>query len=106
MNENCTPVYNLTDKVRLQIGIAGLVSCCLSLLGCLFGIAVIVIYKKYVFSTQRLMLYLSISVFLYTSGNLVQAVLIIRNETEGIACKVIVFMGHYASLSTLSPFQA
>ena len=97
MNESCESC----EELRFQVGIAWAVPSSLSLLCCLFVIAILVIHKKYVFSTQRLMLYLSISVFLYTSGNLVQAVLVIRNETEGIACKVIAFTGHYASMSTL-----
>ena len=101
MNETCTPVYNLTDKVRLQIGIAGLVSCCLSLLSCLFAIAVIVIYKKYVFSTQRLMLYLGISVMANVTGQMIQAILIITNRTNGIACEVAAFMCQSAAWSIL-----
>ena len=101
MNETCTPVYNLTDKVRLQIGIAGLVSCCLSLLGCIFVIAIIVIYKKYVFSTQRLMLYLGISVMVNVTGQMIQAILIINNRTDGIACEVVAFMCQSAASSIL-----
>ena len=71
MNKNCSQTDFISEKVRFQVGIAGLVPCLLSLLSCLFVIAILIIYKKYVFSTQRLILHLSISIFTYTFNYLI-----------------------------------
>ena len=104
MNKNCNQADFISEKVKFQVGIAGLIPCCLSLLGCLFVIVILIIYKKYVFSTQRLILYLSISIFTYTFNYLIQISLIINDETEGIACKVVAFIALYSSLSIIMSF--
>ena len=104
MNKNCNQADFISEKVRFQVGIAALIPCCLSLLGCLFVIAILIIYKKYAFSTQRLIPYLSISVFTYTFNYLIQISLIVNNETEGIACEVVASITLYSSLSIIMSF--
>ena len=79
------------------IGISGAVCSGLSILGCLFIIAIMIIYKKYVFTTQRVILYLTISVLLNTIGQLLQRIGYDLIYTKGTYCKILAFTSQYTA---------
>ena len=96
---------NISEGIRIAVGAVGITSCSLSLIGCLFAAAIIIIYKKYVFSVQRILLYLTISVFINVLGQLLDRVIFLyeggelKNQTS--ACEFAGFVSQYSSWAIL-----
>ena len=98
--DNCTNnCSSVPENVRFKVGIVGIVSCSFSLLGCLFVVAIVVIYKKYVFSIQRLILYMTVSVFGNALGQLAQRIYLLHsdfsNDDESTTCQIAGFVSQY-----------
>ena len=68
MEENCTSPYTST-KYAIVAGLSA-ATAFISLLAGLFVVSLIVLFKKYRFFTQRLILYLTISVILHSITNI------------------------------------
>ena len=102
---NWTDDDNCTTKLKRDdwklIGISGAVSSCLSILGCIFIIAIMIIYKKYVFATQRLIIYLTISILLNTIGQLLQRISYDKIYEQHTYCSVLGFLSQYFSTCIL-----
>ena len=111
MNECNMSCYetDVEDNVKLRVGIVGGISCFLSQLACVFVLFVIVVYKKYSFSSQRLILYVTFVVFMNVSGQLVQRMLFIYHRFDGncddsfaqIICQAMAFISQYSAWGIL-----
>lgn len=77
---NCS---HFTLDERVLIGTAGGIAATISTICCLFTLTLILVFKKYVFSTQQLVLYLIISVFLYSIARIIMdgsATILFKNQ--------------------------
>lgn len=77
------------------LGITQAVAAILSCLGCLFIFFVMIIFKKYVYPGQRLLIYLTLSVFLVSLSFIIRGFgySLIDNTTF---CVAVAFIGQYA----------
>ena len=99
---DCTKNTSLSHSIRMAIGTVGITSCCLSIIGCIFAVAVIVIYKKYVFSVQRLILYFTISVFINVLGQILDRATFLYEVDDNMSttiCKVAALTSQYTALA-------
>ena len=95
---NCS---SFTERDLKIIEITGAISSFISILGCLFVIVIMVTYKKYVFSTQRFILYLTISVLLDAMVNVIDGGGYHFLSKHKISCEVIGFIKVYLIWSIL-----
>ena len=100
-NETNLSHCQLCLEDRIVVGITAAVADCVSFLCCLFIIFIIFVYKKYVFSTQRLILYLTIAVLLYSITRIVMdsnAKTLFNNDP---LCVAVAFGCQYLATSIL-----
>lgn len=71
-NDSCIDKEQLSDKYKKILGISGATASSISIILCVFVIFLMIIFKKYEFATQRLILYFNISVLLNTINQLIQ----------------------------------
>ena len=95
---NCS-ILSVDD--RIVVGIVAAVADFISIICCIFVIFLIIIFKKYVFSTQRVILYLTITVLLYGIARIIRdgsAKMLFTNNTM---CVGIAFTCQYLATSIL-----
>lgn len=85
----------------MYIGIAGAISGSVSIISCLLVLSLMVIYKKYVFSFQRLIIYLTISILLDDIDRTLQGAFYEQLSTNWRLCKALAFLSQYWSLCIL-----
>ena len=96
---NCS---SFSHEDRVWIGIAGATAATISAICCLFTLTLILIFKKYAFRTQRLVLYLIISVFLYSIARIItdgSASVLFDNRP---LCITLAFVCQFMALCILS----
>ena len=81
----------------IVIGITEAVTAFVSILGCLLVIAIMVIYKKYLFTMQRLVLYLTISVLLDAITNCIMGGSYSIIHSSKYYCMLLGFLVQYFS---------
>uniref|UniRef100_A0A1X7UPV4 G-protein coupled receptors family 2 profile 2 domain-containing protein n=1 Tax=Amphimedon queenslandica TaxID=400682 RepID=A0A1X7UPV4_AMPQE len=95
---NCS---NLTPEDQQVIGLTGAITSSISLISCLLVILMMIVYKKYTFTTQRLILYLTISVMFDSIAHILQggSFGIISNHSK--YCMAIAFLRQYFAWSII-----
>ena len=96
--DNCS---NLTKEDQRIIGLTGAITSSVSLISCLLVILMMIVYKKYTFTTQRLILYLTISVMFDSIAHILQgsSYSIIYNHSK--YCMTIAFLRQYFAWSII-----
>lgn len=89
---NCSNLSSVDLKV---IGITGAITSSISLIGCMLVILIMIVYKKYVFTTQRLILYLTLSVSLDSILHIIQGWSYHILPTSTDYCMAIGFLKQY-----------
>lgn len=93
-NSSC----NFSEDSKMILGLSLVASNTIAILACLFVILVIVVYKKYIFTFQQLVLHLSTSILLHSVAHTIQGAsyqLIQENEHY---CQVLGFFDIYFPL--------
>ena len=92
-SSNCTPLFD--ERQLMILGVTQGVAACFSCIGCFFIFFIMLIFKKYVYSTQRLFLYLTISVLLVSISFIIRGYgyNLIDNT---VFCEVIAFYSQYS----------
>ena len=86
---------NHTLALRITNGIASSIS----LLCCIFVIALMIIYKKYVFTIQRLILYLTVSILLNSMSHIFESAS--YTPASDSYCMALGFLEHYSGYCML-----
>lgn len=73
-NLSCLPTEYLTDQELKTIGVSGIVASSISITLCIIVILLMIVFKKYVFAIQRMIMYLNISILFNTLNQLLQRV--------------------------------
>lgn len=89
---NCT---NLSSEDLQVIGLTGAITSSVSLISCLLVILIMIVYKKYTFTTQRLILYLTISVLLDSVIHIIQGGSFAVLSSQPKYCAAIAFVRQY-----------
>ena len=72
ISSSCSLVEGLTDQEIEMIGISGIVTTSISIIVCVTVILLMILFKKYLFAVQRLIMYLDISILLNVINQLLQ----------------------------------
>ena len=97
-NTSCYPFNHLQYNVLISIR-AGLST--ISILACLAVITIIVLFKKYLFLTQRMILYLDITLLLQAFIRAMDSLSYDEDIKVDIYCVIVGFLEQYSSISVL-----
>lgn len=98
INETC---YSFTDTDLLIVAICKMVTSMVSILGCLFVVLIMVTYKKYTFTFQRLVLYLTLSLLVDAVVRLIQGISYKVIVTNAKYCQALAFFYEYSAICIL-----
>ena len=101
MEENTSMTCHLTDtQYKVLIGIRSTIAI-ISLLACLFVVGLIILFKKYLFRYQRMILYLDIVLMLYTVNQAINSFSYQLASDLPTYCKILGFFDLYSGLSVV-----
>ena len=90
---NCS--YNMQEvtAIGVVLGITTVISC----LSCLFALFLVILFQKYRSSTQRVIVYLTVSVLVYSVVEFLQAATVNVQESVTKYCAVMGFLDQYVA---------
>ena len=90
---NCS--YNMQEvtAIGVVLGITTVISC----LSCLFALFLVILFQKYRSSTQRVIVYLTVSVLVYSVVEFLQATTVNVQESVTEYCAVMGFLDQYVA---------
>lgn len=97
-NNSCIDDDQFTDTEKKILGISGAVASSISIVMCAVVIFLMIIFKKYEFATQRLILYFNISVFLNTINQLIQRSSYNTVDDNMTFCTAVAIFSQFSSL--------
>ena len=74
VNSSCLPTEYLTEQELKTIGVSGIVASSISITLCITVLLLMIVFKKYVFAIQRMIMYLNVSILFNTINQLLQRV--------------------------------
>ena len=97
-NNSCLPEDESLSREQYRIiGISGAVASSVSILACITVIIIMIVFKKYMFAIQRLIIYITISVLLNCINQLMQRAAFETIATETLYCSILGFFSQYSS---------
>ena len=101
MSPNINSSCYYSEQDRMILGLSRVASNLLSVLACLFVILIIIVYKKYIFTFQQLVLCLTTSILLNSIMYIVQGASYELVQVHRHYCETLAFFDRYFPLCTM-----